>query len=109
MAKITRHGGPSVHVFQSPATVLRQRGKLGPYGGEVEVVEVVTVEDEDVPRVEEPEPVSGSGDPETDSGGGEPTTADIRAWARDEGYDVAASGKLPQDIVDAYHEAHGSG
>jgi hypothetical protein len=42
MAKITKHGGASVRVFQSPAQVLRQRGKLGPYGGEAAVAKVET-------------------------------------------------------------------
>lgn len=36
----------------------------------------------------------------------EPTTAEIRAWARASGYPVTVRGKLPPEIVTAYHEAH---
>lgn len=37
MAKITRHGGPSFE-FRTPADVLRELGKLGPYEQEAEVL-----------------------------------------------------------------------
>ena len=33
-------------------------------------------------------------------------TSDIRAWARDNGYRVAARGRIPADVVQAYHSAH---
>lgn len=32
MGKITRHGGATRAEWRSPADVLRERGKLGPYG-----------------------------------------------------------------------------
>lgn len=34
------------------------------------------------------------------------TTAEIRAWAREQGYEVPVRGSLPSDVVDAYHKAH---
>lgn len=34
------------------------------------------------------------------------TTAEIRAWAREQGYEVPVRGSLPSDVVDAYHQAH---
>ena len=37
----------------------------------------------------------------------QPTPADIRAWARDRGYTVAARGLIPASIVEHYWEAHG--
>lgn len=30
----------------------------------------------------------------------------IRAWARENGREVSDRGRLPQDLVDAYHAAH---
>lgn len=37
---------------------------------------------------------------------GEPiTTADVRAWAVKEGYEVATSGRVPQKLVDQYKAA----
>jgi hypothetical protein len=85
MAKITKRGGPSVRVFASPATVLRQRGKLGPYGGEAKV--------ETFTAVAEPVEV-------------EPKPAVVRAWAAEQGIDVSAKGKLPADVLAAYKAAH---
>lgn len=35
------------------------------------------------------------------------STKDIRAWARERGYDVADRGRIHQDIVDHYWDAHG--
>ncbi|QTV79463.1 histone-like nucleoid-structuring protein Lsr2 [Microbacterium sp. NIBRBAC000506063] len=35
------------------------------------------------------------------------SNADIRTWARDQGYEVAAKGTIPRRIIDAYWEAHG--
>ncbi|WP_151530406.1 MULTISPECIES: Lsr2 family protein [Corynebacterium] len=31
---------------------------------------------------------------------------EIRKWAQDNGYKVAARGKIPQEVYDAYYEAH---
>jgi hypothetical protein len=102
MGKISKHGGPSIRVFQTPAQVLQQRGKLGPYGGEAKVETFATVQDDDDVAAVDPELVAEA----AAAGTGEPSTADIRAWARDQGYEVASSGKISQEIVDAYHEAH---
>jgi hypothetical protein len=33
--------------------------------------------------------------------------ARIRAWAKDNGYDLPAFGRIPNEVVEAYHEAHG--
>lgn len=33
--------------------------------------------------------------------------AEIRAWARDNGYKVSERGRVPADIVEAYDKAHG--
>ena len=30
----------------------------------------------------------------------------IRDWARKKGYDVAARGKIPQEVIDAYNSTH---
>lgn len=35
----------------------------------------------------------------------EPHPSDVRAWAKDNGYDVKSSGKIPSDIVEAYKQA----
>lgn len=35
-----------------------------------------------------------------------PTAADVRTWAAEQGIEVSAKGKLPQDVVDAYVAAH---
>lgn len=37
---------------------------------------------------------------------GEFTSADVRAWARDAGYEVSDAGVLPQRIKDAFDQAH---
>lgn len=36
------------------------------------------------------------------SGTGGPTAAEIRAWARDNGYDVPDRGRIPQEVRDAF-------
>lgn len=41
------------------------------------------------------------------SGVSKATTAEIRAWARDNGYPVASRGPIPRHILDAYHSSHG--
>lgn len=38
--------------------------------------------------------------------GGAPTTADVRAWARDSGYQVNSRGRVPASVVQAYRDAH---
>lgn len=30
-------------------------------------------------------------------------TAEIRAWAKQQGYDVSDRGRIPADVIDAYH------
>ncbi|WP_141921843.1 Lsr2 family DNA-binding protein [Haloactinospora alba] len=39
----------------------------------------------------------------------EPTTKQVRRWAKEQGYEVPSSGKLPEDLVAAYKRAHGGG
>ncbi len=38
-------------------------------------------------------------------GGGsrKPETAEIRAWAKDQGYEVSDRGRIPADVIEAYH------
>jgi Lsr2 len=33
--------------------------------------------------------------------------ARMRTWAKDNGYDLPAFGRIPNEVVEAYHEAHG--
>lgn len=35
-----------------------------------------------------------------------PSTADIRAWAQENGWDVPSRGRIPSNIRNAYHAAH---
>ncbi|MFI0718917.1 histone-like nucleoid-structuring protein Lsr2 [Streptomyces sp. NPDC021224] len=35
-----------------------------------------------------------------------PAAADVRAWAAEQGIEVSAKGKIPQDVTDAYVAAH---
>ena len=37
-----------------------------------------------------------------------PTGSQIRAWAKDNGWEVSGRGALPRTVVAAYREAHGS-
>jgi hypothetical protein len=39
--------------------------------------------------------------------GGNPDTAKIRAWAKEEGYDVNDRGRVPSHLREAYEKAHG--
>lgn len=34
-----------------------------------------------------------------------PETAEIRAWAREQGYDVSDRGRIPSEIIEAYKKA----
>ena len=60
------------------------------------------------------ERAAGSVSPVQDDGAGEkpegetagPSVAAVRAWAKEAGYQVPARGKLPEDVVDAYKQAH---
>jgi hypothetical protein len=52
------------------------------------------------------EPVDSGETAEPAGGDGEPSNADIRVWAEDNGFKVSPRGKLPADVVDAYHAAH---
>jgi nucleoid-associated protein Lsr2 len=38
------------------------------------------------------------------SGGRKAETAEIRAWAKAQGYDVSDRGRIPADIIDAFHK-----
>jgi hypothetical protein len=35
-----------------------------------------------------------------------PPAPEVRRWAQQEGYDVPERGRLPQDLIDAYRQAH---
>jgi len=37
---------------------------------------------------------------------GEPNAADVRSWARENGYDVSSRGRVPADVLQAYAAAH---
>jgi hypothetical protein len=39
----------------------------------------------------------------------EPSLAVVRAWARESGIEVSARGRLPQEVIDAYKQAHNEG
>lgn len=39
------------------------------------------------------------------AGGRKPETAEIRAWAKSQGYDVSDRGRIPADVIDAYHKS----
>lgn len=39
--------------------------------------------------------------------GGSPDTAKIRAWAKENGYNVNDRGRVPAEIREAYEKAHG--
>lgn len=45
----------------------------------------------------------------TASTGDVPSAKDVRAWAVDQGIDVPARGKVPDDVVEAYQAAHSGG
>lgn len=34
------------------------------------------------------------------------TAADVRAWAREKGYEVGQRGHLPADVIDLYNRRH---
>jgi len=48
---------------------------------------------------------SGSGGASGSRGGNKAETAEIRAWAKSEGYDVSSRGRIPSDIIEAYQKA----
>lgn len=35
-----------------------------------------------------------------------PNAADVRGWAKDNGYDVPQRGRIPSDVMDAYNAAN---
>ena len=39
-------------------------------------------------------------------GAGEPNAADVRAWARENGYEVSSRGRVPAEVLQAYAAAH---
>lgn len=55
----------------------------------------------------EPEPEPDDGDEEETSE--EPKAAEVRAWAKAEGLDVPARGKVPPEVVEAFKAAHSEG
>ena len=50
----------------------------------------------------EQQPPTGKGRRESDG-----RAARMRAWAKNNGFDVPAFGRIPRAVVEAYHEAHG--
>ncbi len=48
----------------------------------------------------------GSGSSRSNSGSTGPTPADIRAWARENGFDVPDRGRVSAEVRDAYAAAH---
>lgn len=53
----------------------------------------------------EPEPAAPENGPEP-TVESVPDSGEVRAWARDNGYEVSPRGKLPQRVIDAYEAAH---
>ncbi len=37
---------------------------------------------------------------------GEPNAAEVRAWARENGYEVSSRGRVPAEVLQAYAAAH---
>jgi hypothetical protein len=37
---------------------------------------------------------------------GGPAPSEVRAWAKDNGFDVPERGRIPADVKDAYAQAH---
>lgn len=59
---------------------------------------------------------SAPGDAPTDTGPStepetapEPSIGDVRAWAKEQGIEVSARGRISEDVVEAYKAAHTSG
>src|SRR5690606_9892280 len=67
---------------------------------EVELAKRSPVSESAATSSEQPEPVEESVKQPRAS------TAQIRAWAKEQGLEVPARGSLPSDVVDAYHKAH---
>src|SRR5690606_30370955 len=67
---------------------------------EVELAKRSPVSDPAATSSEQPEPVGESVKQPRAS------TAQIRAWATEQGLEAPARGSLPSDVVDAYHKAH---
>lgn len=67
---------------------------------EVELAKRSPVSEPAATSSEQPEPVEESVKQPRAS------TAQIRAWAKEQGLEVPARGSLPSDVVDAYHKAH---
>lgn len=63
----------------TPAQILRARGKLGPYTTPGRDADPVPAESVEVDR------------------------AAVRAWAAQQGIEVAARGPIPATVIDAYH------
>ncbi|MGH3680771.1 MAG: Lsr2 family DNA-binding protein [Natronosporangium sp.] len=103
VAKISRHGGASVRVFDAPARVPPRTGRRRSTAR----VETFSTEREP-PGTGEP---MGHGAESTTDGTEyeltvEPTDAEVRAWAGAEGIEVAAKGKVPAKLVDRYKAAN---
>lgn len=108
MGKISKHGGASVRVFDRPRTaadVLRSRGKLGPYGDGAKVESFSTDGRQHPGTGEAGEDVTATPDGTERELTAEPTPAEVRAWAKTEGINVSARGKLPAELVDEYKAA----
>jgi len=44
----------------------------------------------------------------TDKSGSSRKTADVRAWAKGNGFDINNRGRIPAPVVEAYEKAHGA-
>lgn len=42
----------------------------------------------------------------TSNGKGAPSSAEVRAWARSQGYELSNRGRIPGEVVKAFAEAH---
>jgi hypothetical protein len=49
---------------------------------------------------------SGSGRSRGSSGGGKHDLSDVRAWARENGYQVSDRGRVSSEVIAAYEKAH---
>lgn len=46
------------------------------------------------------------GDPAAEAEGKQPTQAELRSWAREQGYEVPSRGRIPDHVTEAYRAAH---
>ena len=86
--------GDSYEIDLSPSNLAKLRQAVRPFT-------------EAARQVVDEQPLNGKGR----SGGGrrdDGRAARMRAWANDNGFDLPALGRIPKEVVEAYHEAHGT-